>query len=158
MSNYVSQNKFMYILVVAAIGYRFRHWCLYALHLAFISIEILDALLVYLIKQQALTPNDHSSFVTNGITWSTSSMAHKTNPNSRFLYNTWTTYHSDVAVLPSSHISHPLYSEPKIPTHMLAVLHTSPYDAHSLNAKEMVLELETSFGDREPKVCFSFHL
>jgi hypothetical protein len=85
-------------------------------------------------------------------------MAHKTNPNSRFLYNTWTTYHSDVAVLLSSHISRPLHSEPKIPTHMLAVLHTSPYEAYSLNAKEMVLELETSFGDPELKVCFSFHL
>jgi hypothetical protein len=59
MSNYVSQNKFMYILVVAEIRYRFRNWCLYALHLA---------LLVYLIKQQALTPNDHSSSVPNGIT------------------------------------------------------------------------------------------
>jgi hypothetical protein len=58
MSNDVSQNKFMYILVVAKIGYRFRHWCLYALHPAFISIEILDTLLVFLIKQQALTPND----------------------------------------------------------------------------------------------------
>jgi hypothetical protein len=61
-------------------------------------------------------------------------------------------------VLLSSHISHSLHSEPKIRTHMLAILHTSPYDAYSLNAKEMVLELETSIGDPEPKVCFSFHL
>jgi hypothetical protein len=76
---------FIYILFVDDIGYRFTQWCLYARHLAFISIEILAALLVYPIKQQALTPNDHSSFGPDGITWSTSPMAHKTNPNSRFL-------------------------------------------------------------------------
>jgi hypothetical protein len=68
---------FIYILVVADIGYRFRQWCLYALHLPFISIEILGTLIVYPIKQQALTPNDHSNFGLYGIAWSTSRMAHK---------------------------------------------------------------------------------